>query len=50
MSSTTLELKNDYCFYSKNLNPNEALGLFIYTTEFSNDFLKYREAQLPKSR
>ena len=28
--------------------PNEALGLSTYTTEASNNFLKIREAWLPK--
>lgn len=50
MSSASLELENDKCFYSKNSNPDEALGLFIYTTEVSNDFIKSREARLPNSR
>ena len=50
MSSTSLELENNWCFYNKNSNPNEILGLSIYTTEVSNNFLKSREAWLPNSR
>jgi len=32
------------------MNPNEALGLLIYTTEVTNNFLKFMEAWLPISR
>lgn len=36
--------------YNKKLNPNEALGLLIYRTEATNNFLKIREDWLPKLR
>ena len=36
--------------YNKKSNPNEALGLLIYKTRATNNFLKIKEAWLPKSR
>ena len=47
---TSLELKNSLEFYNKNLNPNDALGLYIYKTEGPNEFLKIREAWLSNLR
>ena len=32
------------------MNPNEALGLLIYTIEVTNNFLKFREAWLSITR
>ena len=45
-----MELENSLQFFNKNFNPNEALGLSTYTTEFPNESLKIREARLPNSR
>jgi len=39
--------KINHNFTIKSPNPIEVLGLSIYTSEVSNDFLKIREARLP---
>lgn len=38
--------KNASLSWTKHLNPNEALGLLIYTTKVTNNFLKFRESWL----
>ena len=41
-------IRNYLVLLHKNTNPNEALGLLTYPTKVSNNFLKSKEAWLPK--